>query len=117
MDMKDVDKILKKISYKKGWDFSINRAAMNDPTIHLYIRRPAIDVKSGKDTELSFMDRIGVEYFNSMSELALIMWVRDQVGKFEEHEATEWFKVNGIHFEDPHPELRNGNEHLTYMGV
>jgi hypothetical protein len=46
------------------------------------------------------------QFILSQSEDALIHLLWHHVRKWEDHEAMEFFKIDGKHFKDPHPELK-----------
>lgn len=110
LTLEDVQEELAKITYKPGWSLSAHRGYYATPNyFDLVIKMDAPDstnpdevIPVGTSRPLSFYrlsmaDSPWQEIFHEEVYRA-ICWL-------EMHEVKEFFKVNGQHFVDPHPEL------------
>lgn len=116
---------LKTITYKPGWSFKLlspkDRARFGDPfgddffgddfLCELIITATVHDAyRPDRMIEVTSREVIDLRIVNMMvppsngSIFASI--VHHAITKLEMHEVNEFFRVNGKHFIDPHPELK-----------
>ena len=104
MDKVDAAAILDRITYKPDtcikWGFEGSGLWIN-------ITHTVLDITSKDEMPCVVGGRHGLDQLDlcGMEERHLIHWVRSQLERLAVHELDEWFKVDGIHVRDPHPEV------------
>lgn len=85
--------LLQKFTYKPGWTFDVEREG-------LVIRFTAIDADDHtKLAPVSF--GVTIPAF-VRTDFPWDRWLLDQIMVVEDHEAREFFKINGVKVFDPH---------------
>jgi hypothetical protein len=101
--------LLARITYKKGWDFSVSAIYGSDGqasprTLVLSVTHPEPDVSNpGATARIAITRCLDTEEVNSLSDKQFVDLVFKVVSEAELHEVKEWFKFNGKCFENPHP--------------
>ena len=116
--LKRVQDILKRITYKPGWKIKASRLEdglrpsvvfvdWNRVTLVVTFKAPDIDDYTKTPILLSVirsMSDFDLEHLSD--EQILDYFVRRAIWEAEDHEFKEWFKYDGICVFDPHPELK-----------
>lgn len=109
MTFQELENLISRITYKRGFQFNVER---DQSRAICYIRLTAWVTPSNRpNTE----EIIPIVQMSALDEYALSKMSMDSVLQFishslfslEKHELNEWFKIDGKHVEDPHPELSN----------
>ena len=96
------ENVLKRITYKKDVTFSIRDDWGNARFCMLVVSRVAEDVEN-PDVKIPLFYR--ESFPMDIPDDAFIYLCYSAVRMFEMHELDEWFKVDGKHHKDPHPEV------------
>lgn len=112
-----VRSLLKKVTYKPGWKFGAASAV--DPyekpkpwdweRVIITIIAPMPNL-SGKDKTVDVVSNrhFDCQQLARMKDGDIIGYIFTQVIRdLELHEMDEWFKVDGFHVRDPHPENKS----------
>lgn len=103
-----------RIAYKPGYKFEIRS---NFSSFMLTISRkvqdvrdPAMEIDLHQSRMLVRLDSAtfigGLLQGNPMHFRDFVYEIHQHIKAFELHEMDEWFKIDGEHFNDPHPELK-----------
>lgn len=98
-----IQKILYRITYKHGWEFEI--IERNLFTRDTLLRITALVKDSRKANNYATLQHVAI-----IPDLLLlpdnsdmfVPWLFNEIMFVERHEAQEWFKVDGVVFDDPH---------------
>jgi hypothetical protein len=104
--------ILKKITYKEGWEFRAQRSpGWEAVEVSIsYLNKDATGKTPGENY-LALRIAIPMYELSHMShpEKYLMHRIFEGIRQAEMHEIDEWLKFDGVHVNDPHPE-RKKNE-------
>lgn len=93
--------VLRRMKYKPGWQFIIDTSPLSDDW-EVIVRGKVQCVDTGEPTTVTFRRTTTLEFF---SEDEVVRFIRSIIRDLEEHEVKEWLKVDGVQFENPHPEM------------
>lgn len=108
--------ILSRITYKPGWKIEAMRHEYHEPSAHQFgdwnrvYLRVSVSVKDSDTGHAVMLNRftslmdIDLEHIDD--EQVIRYFIHRAIWQMEEHEYHEWFKVDGVHVFDPHPELK-----------
>lgn len=97
--------IVKRITYKPGWKLHLMWTENQPYYVSFFLRMQVPDLKTQAPINLQFAETAALDFFmHKHEDFILRMWIYPFILKAEEHELREWFKVDGKHFIDPHPE-------------
>lgn len=101
---------LDRVTYKQGWTLE----AVLDPgdggqghwCINLLVTHwaPNAYPDGRKEVLVYRMRTVSPHIYRDLDAARFIAWVRSVVIELEMHEHDEWFKVDGKHLTEPHPE-------------
>lgn len=104
--------LLARITYKNGWDVFVYPAYSDwglmheDDAMVLSVQHREPNIERPKDVVVLVMNEpLSSRQVDRMSDAEIIAFVFHCVTKAEIHEMEEWFKVDGVCFRDPHPEV------------
>lgn len=92
--------VLHSISYKPNWTIDDGTSLLRG-TIRFTMKVPDRD----DPTRIINVDaNVAIPEFilRNPEPQRIVHWVFDQIREIEIHEATEWFKVNGVRIKEPH---------------
>lgn len=101
--MNRLDRIMDRVSYKPGWVIDL---CVPLDVVELRVACTQPDVLTGLPTTVHTVQQLPLDRFNMMSDDQVYSWIGTALMRLEEHEFDEWFKVDGRHVFDPHPELK-----------
>lgn len=107
MTANDFCDLVKMISYKPGWRLM---ATLDENflrgTVLFHLQHDAIDSADRKSkTQVMLSEYVGPEMLEAWTRPRAIDWIGAQIKRAEIHELEEFFRVNGTHVNDPHPEI------------
>lgn len=101
--------LLERVTYKPGWRIKVSRPT--DRGLHNYwepvtiqAQYPTVDVNTLETIMLNLHHQIDIHTAEEVSEDILVDLISHIIKGFEMHEFDEWFKLDGKHVRDPHPE-------------
>lgn len=109
--------LLERVTYKPGWYIEAIRQDYITHSVYQFgdwnsvCIRVSMSVKDSETGETVMLNR-----FNSLMDYDLERlddaevikyFIHRAIWEMEEHEYHEWFKFDGIHVFDPHPELKD----------
>jgi len=100
MHVNEIRDVLSSISYKRGHAL---RTANVFGSLSIELEVSVIDVDDNSKRTTVYLRR---ETPPNLSRDKLIAFVFQMIQEFELHESKEWFKINGVRYEEPHPELQ-----------
>lgn len=107
MDMWSVQRAIEKISYKPGWRFIYYPGARYDDPASLLIEA-TVPTSAGTGDRITVGIRRMIPDFDFLTitdwQRVLYMHVQKWIGEMEAHEMNEWYKIDGAHFTEPHPQ-------------
>jgi hypothetical protein len=100
MSMLSVDEmrnLLDQVEYKDGWRFSIYEHPFEGPFLRI-----EFDVRDSYNSGESVT--LGINSFvpPCRQQYQFLDWLLYRIIRIEVHEAREFFKINGVPYEDPH---------------
>lgn len=99
MTVHDIANVIQRIKYKRAkFDWNIN---FRDECVNLHITLPVLDVYTGESTTVTMSNVIAS--CDVRSEEALLRLIRANILTLEVHEIDEWFALDGIQVNNPHP--------------
>lgn len=106
-----VREILSHVTYKPGWKIEAYRERVFQEyfRIMITVSCAAKDVTNpaGEPILLTFTSSLDQESIAAMKDEDILRYfIYKAIWQMEEHEFKEWFKFNGQHVYDPHPELK-----------
>lgn len=103
---KRLEDIVRRITYKPNWTLRLRWDSSHAYYVTFYLLMEVPDLRTGKPLPLSFCETAAIDFFAEAHEDWIIrMWIYPFILRAEEHEMREWFKLDGKHVVDPHPEL------------
>ncbi len=111
LSLKTVHSIVARVTYKPSTIITVD--VLNRTICEFIIERQTTDVQHRQRViPLRLVRRVPI--YAMCSERDVIEFIRyELITAFEQHEADEWFKVDGQQFVNPHPNERNekGSRH------
>lgn len=97
-------KLLRTLEYKPNWHFSFDlRFDCGNYSIHVHRIFKTTDADgSGKAIEIGSNWIISEVELANMLPTQLAKRAFDYIMRMEEHEAYEWFRMDGVQLQDPH---------------
>lgn len=99
----EIQRVIDRVSYKRGWQYAVYHDYATAWLI-MRISRMVEHVDEPEKIIPLVMTRV------IPCELAEERFLIDQLYRltidFELHECKEWFKINGVCYEEPHPEIK-----------
>lgn len=93
----DAEKIISKLTYKPGWDFTLEQRAGRDTLVI------GATVQHSATLEMvRFQIRRIVPVVAILTQEAFLSWVEDELAEAEIHEMREFFRYDGKLADDPH---------------
>lgn len=93
--------VLERLHYKPGWKFSIMRNTESG-FMTLVVQAAVENVEAPHEkVQINMTETVHPE----MTDDEFINTVCSAICKMEMHEVDEYFKVDGRHYREPHPEL------------
>lgn len=107
-----VRNLLKKVTYKPGWRFDARTEPVLNYDPHYFYQEVQVfvsclvpDTETGKDTKLVVHRRFSNCTLRDMKDSQIISYcISSLIREAEMHEMDEWFKFDGSHVVEPHPE-------------
>lgn len=103
-------RLIAAITYKPGWVFRVRLAghgSVYSMRIVLSAEWPVTDVATGRSIQLYRETGYAAWDLVRASDADIIRhFIYRFIWQAEEHEMHEWFKVDGEHVVDPHPEVK-----------
>lgn len=96
--MIDTEKIISKLSYKPGWDFTYDRFCTGT---HALVIHATVQHSQTLKT-VTFQIRRIIPAVAVTTTEAFLSWVQDMLAEAEIHEMREFFRYNGELVDDPH---------------
>lgn len=107
-----VEALLLRATYKPGTRFRLfpkSDVQSGWPSdcfmLYITVKMPSLD-SSGEMIDITTPVSFESDRIEAMSDEQICRTVFDNIVSLERHEATEWFKVDGLNLVDPHPELK-----------
>lgn len=104
--MNRIDRINDRVTYKPGWKIELRQPLSTPWEVHLTVAGTVPDVTTGLPTTVYGTHRLPRDVFDNLPDDLVYDWIRGWIVEAEMHELDEFFKVDGRHFRDPHPELK-----------
>lgn len=105
-----VRSVLQKVTYKPGWVITaFDHRTIQEPkndffSFHLCLQP---DIVSGRQTEIAHHSSLSIfDLANMKDDQVITYFVTNAIRDMEMHEMDEWFKFDGFHVRDPHPEKK-----------
>jgi hypothetical protein len=119
----EAKQVVSRIRYKPGWRMKLRRARDESLPPHHFDPNPlpyhelailfdAPDARNWEDLQracpipLVMRSHIHPRELAGMTEESLVQYLRHQIAVAEQHEADEWFRLDGVQIRNPHPEGR-----------
>lgn len=99
--------LCERITYKPGSKITVERGTNSGEIVfRVSLHIPVPDAKPPHAmTAITFSKFVSASDVSRMPEKWLVEYLfYELIGKFEQHESAEWFKLDGQHVHDPHPE-------------
>ena len=94
--MIDTEKVISKLGYKPGWDFSLEHRAGRDVLVIGATVRHSITLETVRFS----VKRIIPQIAGTLE--AFLSWTGDMLAEAEIHEMREFFRYDGELVDDPH---------------
>ena len=115
--LKEISHLLSRCSYKPGSEFKCEPVISGlgslgdidlytDVPVMVHISLKVVDVRTGTDTFVRGSFKLERGELEVMDQYTFLERLRSEILRSEEHEANEWFLVDGNCYQEPHPELR-----------
>lgn len=99
---------LDRIKYKPGYAFNITRVS---PDNSVYLDMYMLDITAHVLDAANPTEKIRLNFSAAFDpqdiNLPFEEFVLNQIKIMEMHEVNEWFKIDGFHLNEPHPELKD----------
>lgn len=92
-------------TYKPGWVFIVEQYD-DGAAVAITARGPALDAITNETATTSGQRAWSALALPSYTPAMLAREVLGLIGDIEQHEVSEWFRVDGLHVIEPHPEAR-----------
>lgn len=106
LDYNDVDwaiSVLSRITYKPGWTLKVEPDLFTEVEGILTIEFVTEDTyHPGRMSRIMMRETIPYYILTPRDEKKFTRYILDTLIKAEKHEAREWFKVDGVIFDNPH---------------
>lgn len=109
--MQRVAYLVEQITYKPGTKFRIlptigmDGSLANRSVLYITVKMHNLD-GSAQLIDITSPVELDHDRFEVMSDKDIYSMIFRKIVALEKHEATEWFRVDGVNFVDPHPELK-----------
>lgn len=101
----EIEATLRRVSYKPGWRFTVDDR-MHDDEVTIVLQHDTPDVNDPENIITVTTLTRGLRETYSNEEILLRGVVPKLIRQMEYHEIDEWFKIDGKHVRDPHPEKK-----------
>jgi hypothetical protein len=106
--------ILSRITYKPGWILSVRRTEL---AVVLCAEWTVEDVATGRPIQLVREQRISAYELTRWTEVQLVKhFIYAFLHEAETHELREWYKYEGEHVVEPHPERAAKSSGIMELG-
>jgi hypothetical protein len=106
MTIKEARDILKTVTYKPGTEITVDSDVFGIGPARLTLRSNPVPDATGEHKHLAPTYSQRFIYLSTANRKDFLEEVFNVVKQNEDHERDEWLKIDGKHFNDPHPELR-----------
>lgn len=104
--LKKVHDCVDRITYKRDTVIIVSPMASLDEIAITISRNVECSSGSGKVNALRSSEIYFYQYLLNVDPEELCGRIYSLIKRFELHELDEWFKIDGKHYRDPHPELK-----------
>lgn len=110
MQVSDFAKLVNSVQYKPGWDirlsdgWEVGPAMSGAMILRLYHDEPAAN-GNGDRADAINQDAVGRDQIQRWTRDEAIEYLRTRIMDAETHEFKEFFRIDGVQWFDPHPEL------------
>lgn len=102
MNFAECKAVVSRITYKPNVKINVleDRTLYGGPHLLLEFAAHVSDVRTGEPTTIHQRATYPLAALNG--EEHLVYFIHENVRRMEMHELDEWFKLDGVHFRDPH---------------
>lgn len=103
-----VSNLIRRVTYKPGWSFSVKYAATSWDYGQLVITAQVRDSR-GSQREITIQHQCIIpESMIELDEAYLLRWLQSCIMEVERHEMQEFLRLDGLLVDDPHRDEKSG---------